>query len=753
MKKLLPLILFFSLLIKFASSQTPEITGIVIDVDTKEPLIGVSVLLEDSTGTTTDVAGKYRMQIPIGPHELTFRYIGYAIYKTRINLKDGQALIVNAALKNSSKELNTVVISASKFEQKLNEVVVSMSVISPQFIQNTNKVDMEEAMDQVPGVTVIDQQANIRGGSGFSYGAGSRVLVLVDEMPMLAADASDVKWSFLPLESMSQIEVIKGASSVLFGSSAMNGVINMRTKYPTSKPETMVEMYCGLYDIPKYYRWYDNKQMQMESGTNFNHSQQYGRFDLVVGGQVFKDDGYREAETEQRYRMNVSMRYRFKKVEGLSVVLRTNVQQAKGGLFLIWQNDTTGALVPLGGMDTATTTISYYTTTRYSIDNEWSYFSKKGAIHKLKGRYFETINKNNTNQQSTARAYFSEYDFQKKFADIVTVTSGIVYQYNKVKSELYGDHNSSNIAGYAQADLKYERWNVSVGGRIEGNKLDTVKGDPTPVFRTGVNYRLTNSTNMRASYGQGYRYPSIAEKFVRTEVGDIIIYPNDSITSESGWSGEIGVQQGFKLDNFKGYLDVAAFVNRYHNMMEFTFGPYGDPLHDPLGGFGFKSVNIGNTKISGIDVTLAGDGNIGLTPISMLMGYTYIDPIYTDFDSASVVHTNSTTENILKYRYKHMFKGDMQVGIGKFSIGASTRYFSHMDNIDWFFEFFIPGIKHYRDNHLKGDWVFDGRLSYKIDKNISFAFLTKNIFNHIYVMRPADMQPVRSFHLQVVLNY
>ena len=95
------------------------------------------------------------------------------------------------------------------FEQKLNEVVVSMSVISPQFFQNTNKVDMEEAMEQVPGVTIIDGQANIRGGSGFSYGAGSRVLVLVDEMPMLAADANDVKWSFLPVESMSQVEIIK----------------------------------------------------------------------------------------------------------------------------------------------------------------------------------------------------------------------------------------------------------------------------------------------------------------------------------------------------------------------------------------------------------------------------------------------------------------------------------------------------------------------------------------------------------------
>src|SRR5205085_12619242 len=130
--------------------------------------------------------------------------------------------------------------------------------------------------------------------------------------------------------------------------------------------------------------------------------------DFVMGGQVFNDDGYRQGETERRYRTNLSLRYRFKKAEGLSVVARANVQQAHGGLYLMWENDTTGALKPLGGLDTATTSISEYTTTRYCIDNEWSYFGKRGAVHKLKGRYFATINKNNTNQESTGKAYYSE---------------------------------------------------------------------------------------------------------------------------------------------------------------------------------------------------------------------------------------------------------------------------------------------------------------------------------------------------------
>lgn len=753
MKKAITLFLFFMLIKLFASAQNPEITGIVIDLDTKEPLVGVSILLEDSTGTTTDASGKYRMQLRTGTHELMFRYIGYALYKTRITLAPAQALIINAALKNTMNEMNTVVVSASKFEQKMSDVVVSMAVISPHLIQNTNKVDMEEAMDQVPGVTVIDGQANIRGGSGFSYGAGSRVMVLVDEMPLLAADANDVKWSFIPIESMNQTEVIKGASSALFGSSAMNGVINMRTKYPTAKPATTFEMYSGVYDIPNYYRWYNDKQVHAISGTNFNHAQQYGNLDLVIGGQVFKDDGYRQAENEQRYRTNISMRYRFKKAEGLSTQLRANVQQAKGGLFFIWQDDTTGALKPLGGLDTATTTISYYTTTRYNIDNVWNYFAKNGDSHKLQGRCFYTGNKNSSNQQSKGKAWYGEYQFQKKIADIVTVNAGLVYQFNNVKSELYGDHTSHNAAAYAQADMKYNRFNVSLGGRIENNKIDSTKGAVTPVLRTGINYRIAKATNIRASYGQGYRYPSIAEKYVFTSVGSIDIYPNDSLNSESGWSTEFGVQQGFQFDNWKGYFDAAVFQNRYHNMMEFQFGQYGDPNAPPLGGLGFKSINVGNTKITGYDLTLAGDGNIGLTSLSILAGYTFIDPVSTDFNAQTDTLVNSSTKNILKYRYQHMFKGDVQFGYGKIELGASARYFSLMENIDKAFTVFIPGVQHYRSTHTDGDWVFDGRVACKASTNFKISFIVKNMFNHIYVMRPADVQPVRTFTLQMLLTY
>ena len=58
--------------------------------------------------------------------------------------------------------LGDVVISAGKFEQKIEEVTVSMDVIKPKLIKSKNPVNMEVMMNQAPGVSIVDGQANIK---------------------------------------------------------------------------------------------------------------------------------------------------------------------------------------------------------------------------------------------------------------------------------------------------------------------------------------------------------------------------------------------------------------------------------------------------------------------------------------------------------------------------------------------------------------------------------------------------------------
>lgn len=89
----------------------------------------------------------------------------------------------------------------------------------------------------------------------------------------------------------------------------MNGVINIRTAYPKSKPSTSITWFTGWYGDTKRkeLQWWGDK-LQQTQGLSFNHMEQIKQFDLVVGGNAFNDEGFKQGETEKRYRMNINTR-------------------------------------------------------------------------------------------------------------------------------------------------------------------------------------------------------------------------------------------------------------------------------------------------------------------------------------------------------------------------------------------------------------------------------------------------------------
>lgn len=750
-------------------AQDGFVKGHCSDATTKENLPGLTVVIDDTTGTSTDANGNFLFKLKPGNHRINYRLVGYLEQTQVISISENDTLQEHIQLQQDSKQLNIVVISAGRYEQNLNEVTVSMEVLKPSLIENKGIQTIENAIEQVPGVNVIDGQANIRGGSGFSYGAGSRVLLLVDEMPMLTADAGDVKWNFLPIENCEQVEVVKGASSALFGSSAMNGIINFRTAFAKDEPITKINFTAGIYDKPKRKElaWWKNANPTY-AGVNFFHAQKIKKLDVVAGGNFYNDKGYRYKETEKRYRGNLNLRYTFQKIKGLQMGINTNVLTAKGGLFLIWENPDS-ALYPLGG------DVSMYENYRFNVDPYLVYHTQPNARHTLRSRFFRSNNVNTSNQSSRGDVYYGEYQYQKRFSKELTWTAGVVYNYNEVHAvSMYGIHFSTNVSAYTQLDKKWKKLTVSAGIRAEYFKTDSIETKETiyflmdrskilakqskvkPVLRLGLNYQLLPTTYIRTSFGQGFRFPSIAERFIRTSASGLEIYPNDSLKPESGWSAEIGLKQLIKLGDWKGFVDVAGFWTEYSNMMEFTLGQYGNPTHDPFFGIGFQSRNIGNTRIRGLDVSVVGEGKIGVIQVTALLGYTYIDPRQTDFDLKMDSAKTTTKTNLLKYRYEHTGKGDLEFGYKKVSTGFSMRATSFMANIDSFFgenEYFFPGMRKYRMQHNKGDTVVDVRVAYQIIEIAKFSFLVNNIFNREVMGRPADIQAPRVFALQLSLKF
>ncbi|MBK6523859.1 MAG: TonB-dependent receptor [Sphingobacteriaceae bacterium] len=273
------------------------------------------------------------------------------------------------------------------------------------------------------------------------------VLMLVDEMPMLSADAGDIKWNYLPLENVEQIEVIKGAASSLYGSSALNGVIHLRTAYAKDKPLTHVSSFLGAYDAPRNtYKWWKGTS-QMQRGINISHAEKIGNFDIVLGGHMFNDDGFRYLETENRGRLNANVRYNFKKIPGLIAGINTNMMNTKGGLFFLWQTYDS-AYIPQGR------NIQRYNNIRLNVDPYVTYIFGSNKLS-VKTRYFKTNNINDKNQSSLGELFYNEEQYQRKFKNNFNLSLGYVFMKSVTLSDsLFGKHEGFNHAGYVQADKK-----------------------------------------------------------------------------------------------------------------------------------------------------------------------------------------------------------------------------------------------------------------------------------------------------------
>jgi outer membrane cobalamin receptor len=748
------LILLSQLIFFFATAQrNTVIFGTVTDSINNEPLTGATIVIDEKSGTITDDKGFYSFTVKGDSILVSCRFLGFETQDMHLKLGSRDSIRIDFLMKESTTLLGEIVVSAGKYEQKLSDVMVSLEIVKPDRIQNTNALTLESVIKQTPGVDIMEGQPSIRGGSGYSYGAGSRVLVLIDDLPLISADAGDIKWDYLPVDNISQIEIIKGASSVLYGSAALNGVFNIRTAYPTRKPQTKASIFSGVYLNPrrKELIWWDRKPLFY--GASATHSRKIKNLDLIAGVNLFTDEGYRENEYNKRGKINFNLTYHDRRIRGLSYGMNMGGMMTKTSDFLIWMNADSGAYRqnPLA--------VSELTGSRFNLDPFIVYDTPNGSQHSLKTRFFHVNNSFPvaTDKNNRAELLLGEYKYHRKLLQKYDITTGVSGTWASTYANLFGNHNSFNSALFAQLDGKpLDRLSLSLGLRFERYSLDGEVEYSNPVFRTGLNYQVADYTFIRASFGQGYRFPAIAEKYTKTTVGSLNIFPNPTLKSEKGWSAEVGIKQGIRISKWNAYFDAAAFLTEYREMIEFTFGVY-KPDSIPVPTFddiGFKALNVGNARISGLDLSITGTGKLFGLPLSLIAGYTYILPLDLNVpDSASI------EERYLKYRNIHSVKADAESKYKRFTLGLTFIYNSRIKNIDavfldpFFGELILPGFPDYWAKHNKGYAVLDGRFMIDITKNVNIAFLAKNIFNKEYMGRPGDIYPPRNLTLKLNLSF
>ena len=778
-------------------AQNLKISGVVYSQE-KKVLQGAKVsVIGQRIGVFSKSDGSFELQVSAG--NILIKCISDGMIADTFFIENYPADIKHDFyLKDRVQSVEQVKVMVGKFDKPIEEQTVTMLVLKPELIENKNTRSIETALDQTPGLNILDGEPQIRGGSGFTFGVGSKVAVIVDDMPMLSGDAGRPEWGFIPVENISQVEVTKGAASVLSGSSALSGSIHIRTAYPKAKPLTKVQVYSGAYSNPSDPSMKWNEQYPGIHGLTFLHTRRIGRLDLVLGGNLNLDHGYigppktdslvatifpdtitnftEKDLVSKRARMNFNLRYRSEKVKGLCYGLNGNFMKMHTSMPLAWLNDSSGLYRAYPGA------IFLQDQFIFNVDPYVHYLTENKGRHYLRSRLLKVDNQMSANQSNKAMTYYGDYMFQKKLTDWkqIEMISGITGTLTNSEANIYIGSGSPynqmmNVSIYSQVESKWnDRLNLSAGGRLEYFQLNDTITASKPIFRAGTTYRIHKATFLRASYGQGFRFPTITERFIKTGVGNFGVFPNPNLKPESSWNAEIGIKQGIKIGNVLGYLDLAGFWQEYQNTIEYMFGIWNEltSIQSMASSAGFMFLNTGNSRVTGIDISYAGKAQTSKTnELTFLLGYNYIVPITLSpnyvyaTDSLNRVFSYQSTsldpsKGILKYRFLHNVKLDVEHSWNKkVSAGISAKYFSKIVNMDAIIKDFeqltvdnelLQDLTYmdYFQSHRFGNWIFDARLSFNFSEKHKLAVIGSNIFNRTYSLRPLKIEAPRTVMIQ-----
>lgn len=214
-----------------------NIFGHVIDAESREHLPFVSIGIRGTTiGTTTDQTGHFRIiNAPVGTYILQASFTGYKTLEILINTEEKKTIEVDFELVRDMMKLDEVVVSASRYADRRTESTTPVNSLSPQLFTNVQALTLSEGLNFAPGLRMETNCSNCGSSQVRMNGLeGSYSQVLINGRPIFSGLASVYGLELIPAAMIDRVEVIKGGSSVIYGSNSIAGTINLKLHDPIS---------------------------------------------------------------------------------------------------------------------------------------------------------------------------------------------------------------------------------------------------------------------------------------------------------------------------------------------------------------------------------------------------------------------------------------------------------------------------------------------------------------------------------------
>lgn len=739
-------------------SDSPDLmtlSGIVMDANSA-PLPGVQIFVENTSyGTATDAFGRFSFVANFSPgDQLVFNLTGYQTvrlpYQNVINNAENLSVIMSDLQFTG----DDVFITASRYSRLTGSVPVSIRSIDARTIQSRNNSRLDETLRFVPGLSLAENQVSIRGSTGFSYGTGSRVLLLVDGSPIMGPDTNDIRFTAIPMSQVERVEIIKGPGSALYGSGALGGVINLITKPISSDNFTSVRSFFGLHEPTSNVLWKRNWEPAGDwkpyGGIEIGHSTRLSNtVGLRVNGLYLGDQGYQE--NSRGYAIQGYTKLIWTPNNKIEVDLQTVFRHYRNQLFLYW-NGRNDALrygrISFGGLEANGK--SYTTGQQLTFLPSFRHILSDGLFYTVRGRAYalrsQPLFSDGTPQPDEKVINGLRYGGEVQFTWLPgvvhsTLVTGASADAIVADAEIFigSDNqplrNQPEYAVFSQYEfVPIDGALVSAGLRYDAYQIDKQDLATKLSPKLSASYAITPNWTIRAAYGQGFRVPAISERFVNSS-DYLPLEPNLNLRPEESIGTELGVRfQVVRNRSYRIDFDLVGFNNEYKNLIEPRFIPQY---------IGFQFINLNSAQVRGMEATF--DIRTASDRFTSTLGYTYLD------------HEDSETNEPLAYRSDHqlVFSTTFRVWRG-ISAGADIQYLSKPEKVDTDFSLFVRDASTFEakqlvDFRVQGD-LSKALFSQESGRSASVSVIVRNALNHFYVERPAILGRPRTYEVSFQLS-
>ncbi len=723
-----------------APGELGKIEGRAINHHTGSPIANANILIRGTfIGAATDQQGRFVIEkIKPGTYLVVCSAIGFRKQELTVTISPGEKNTIEFRLEETAVQLRDIVVTASKFSQAIEDVPVTINVVKPEDIAIRNSVSLDQALQYVPGVQTAGNNISIRGSTGFSAGLGTRTLILLDGVPFLSGDEGSADFTAVPVAEIEQVEVMKGAGSALYGSSAMGGVINIITKKPD--PDTShvsLSLYSGIYSQPSYPQWQWNNDRRMFRGSAFHFISTIFGIASSISANYHKNDNFKE--NADYYYWNLYGKFRLQLNPGNNWLIQTGWLDANNGGFVYWKDldhalqsgsdlpdrysRTASKIFYLNSLMTQTMSSRFYYRLRFNFQRnhaEDSEFARPGMHPATTG----------TIRESFARVLGHELQLGYQPSIRHNLTCGWELTINRVQAIHYGRRQIANGSLYLQYSLQpRHNLKLDIGARWDGERGEEIAQVSQFNPKIGINYQFWNDNIWRLSAGKGFRTPTIAERFISTFSNQILVQPNPWLKPERSISLETGFRHHF---NSVGYLDVSCFLNDFANLIE----PQLQPNEAVV-----RFQNITRARIYGLE---AGQ------QLSFLNRRLTFDFAYTFLharDLSRLIYgvPNPDYNQPLKYRPSHLLSARGQYQWQSWFCGIDFRYISKIQRVDRLTN--IPDLE-----KQVPAYVTDIQLGIQ-KPNYQVMFIVNNVFQYYYFISPGNLGDLRNYTIQLNWNY